>query len=78
MSDTEERVIGIVSGVFRRPKEEISRQTKFTEDLHAKSIDIVALLAALGSEFGLKISSQEVQSNQSVGQAIDYIEKNKK
>lgn len=74
MNDTQERVFGVVASVFKVPKDQVSRGTKFTDDLHAKSIDIVALLAALGGEFGFRISSQEVQSNQTVGQAIDYIE----
>lgn len=74
MKDTEERVFEIVSQVLKIPKEMVSRETKFTDDLHAKSIDIVALLAAIGGEFGIKVSSQEVQSNQTVGQAVDYIE----
>jgi acyl carrier protein len=71
---TEERVIKIVAEVFKMPAEKISRETKFTDDLHAKSIDVAALLAALGGEFGMSVSAQEVQSNQTVGQAIDYIE----
>ncbi len=69
-----ERVIKIVSDLFKIPPEKITRETKFTDDLHAKSIDIIALLAALGGEFKMTISSQEVQSNQTVGQAIAYIE----
>lgn len=69
-----ERVVKIVSEIFKVPPEKITHDTKFTDDLHAKSIDIIALLAALGGEFKITISSQEVQSNQTVGQAIDYIE----
>ncbi len=69
-----ERVIKIVSDLFKIPHDKITYETKFTDDLHAKSIDIIALLAALGGEFKMTISSQEVQSNQTVGQAIAYIE----
>ncbi len=69
-----ERAVKIISEIFKVPPEKITRETKFTDDLHAKSIDIIALLAALGGEFKMTISSQEVQSNQTVGQAIDYIE----
>lgn len=69
-----ERVVKIVSEIFKVSPEKITRETKFTDDLHAKSIDIIALLAALGGEFKMTISSQEVQSNQTMGQAIDYIE----
>lgn len=73
-SSVTERVVKIVSEIFKVPPEKITRETKFTDDLHAKSIDVIALLAALGGEFKMTISSQEVQGNQTVGQAIDYIE----
>lgn len=69
-----ERVVKITSEIFKVPPEKITCETKFTDDLHAKSIDVIALLAALGGEFKMTISSQEVQGNQTVGQAIDYIE----
>ncbi len=71
----EKKTIEIVSGIFGVAPGKISRETRFTEDLHAKSIDVIALLAALEGEFKIKIPSSEVQANQTVGQAIDYIEK---
>lgn len=70
-----DRVIRTVAGIFRIDPKKISRETRFVEDLHAKSIDIIALLAALGGEFKIKVSPGEVQGNQTVGQAIDYIER---
>jgi len=69
----EERVKKIIAGIFRIDENKITRETKFVEDLHAKSIDTIALLAALEGEFNLKIPSQEVQANKTIGQAIDYI-----
>lgn len=71
---TEKRVAKIVGGIFGIAPGKINRQTRFTDDLHAKSIDIIALLAALEGEFKIKIPAPEVQSNQTVGQAIDFIE----
>lgn len=69
----EERVKTIIAGIFGIEEKEITRETKFVEDLHAKSIDTIALLAALEGEFNIKIPSQEVQANKTVGQAIDYL-----
>jgi len=69
----EERVKKIIAGIFRIDENKITRETKFVEDLHAKSIDTIALLAALEGEFNLKIPPQEVQANKTIGQAIDYI-----
>lgn len=69
----EEKTIDIVAGIFGVLPEKISRQTRFIEDLRAKSIDTMALLAAFEGEFGIKIPASEIQGNQTVGQAIDYI-----
>jgi acyl carrier protein len=71
----EKKTIEIIGGIFGVAPGKISRGTRFTEDLHAKSIDIIALLAALEGEFKIEIPSPEVQESQTVGQAVDYIEK---
>lgn len=69
----EERVKKIIAGIFQTDENKITKETRFVEDLHAKSIDTIALLAALEGEFNIKVPSQEVQANNTVGQAIDYI-----
>ncbi len=69
----EERVKKIVAGVFRIDENKITPQTKFIEDLHAKSIDTIALIAALEGEFNIKIPPQEVQGNKTIQEAIDYL-----
>lgn len=69
-----EKTKKIISEIFSKNVNEISEETSFISDLHAKSIDTIALLAALEGEFKIKIPSQEVQGNQTVGQAIAYIE----
>jgi acyl carrier protein len=71
----ETRVKKIIAGLFRINQKKISRKTKFIGDLHAKSIDIIALIAALEGEFKISIPPGEVQANKTVGQAIDYIER---
>jgi acyl carrier protein len=74
-SSLENRARKIIAGIFRIDESKITRETKFIDDLHAKSIDTIALIAALEGEFNIKIPSQEIQANQTVGQAIDYINK---
>lgn len=71
--DIEERTIEIIADIFDTPREEIDRETEFVGDLNAKSMDIVALLAALEGEFGFYISAADVQRNETVGQATDWI-----
>jgi len=73
--EIDEKVKRIVADVFRKKPSEIRDETDFVKDLHAKSIDIMALLAALEGEFNIHIPSYEVRENNTVGKAIAYMKK---
>ncbi len=70
----EEKVIGIVSDQLDVPKEEISRESSFVDDLKADSLDIVELVMALEDEFDVKIPDEDYDKIKTVGNAITYIE----
>ncbi len=70
--------------VFERVKEvlveqlgvdesQITEAASFQEDLDADSLDLVELIMELEDNFGVKISDEDAQSIQTVGQAVDYI-----
>jgi acyl carrier protein len=70
--------------VFERVKEvlveqlgvdesQITEAASFQEDLDADSLDLVELIMELEDQFGVKISDEDAQSIQTVGQAVDYI-----
>jgi len=71
--EIEEKTIKIIAQIFNKQPSDIKRETNFTEDLQASSMTILALVAALSGEFGIKISPSDVQENKTVGQAIDWI-----
>jgi acyl carrier protein len=71
---TEEKVTGIVSEQLSVPKEEISRQSKFVDDLKADSLDVVELVMAFEDEFGISIPDDDYEKIQTVGDAVDYID----
>ena len=73
--EIEKRALKIIADIFKTQPVKIKRDTKFTGDLHAKSIDTVALIAAFNGEFNIRIPVAEVQQNQTVGSAIDYLVK---
>lgn len=52
---------------------EITMQTSFTDDLEADSLDLVELIMALESEFGLSIEDQEIENIKTVGDVVNYI-----
>ncbi|GAB5442745.1 MAG: acyl carrier protein [Fuerstiella sp.] len=70
----EEKVISIVSDQLDTPKEDISRESSFVDDLKADSLDIVELVMALEDEFEIKIPDEDYDKIKTVGDVINYIE----
>lgn len=75
MASVEERVIQIVAEQLGVPKERITRDTSFVNDLGADSLDTVELVMELEEEFDINIPEDAAEKIQTVGQAIDHIEK---
>lgn len=74
--DIEAKVKAIVAEQLGVDQAEISRQTSFVNDLNADSLDTVELVMEFEDEFDMSIPDEEAEKIQTVGQAIDYIEKN--
>lgn len=71
-----EKIKKIASEIFQKDQKEISEETKFISDLHAKSLDVMALLASLEGEFKIKIPPFEVQGDKTIGSLISYVARN--
>jgi acyl carrier protein len=59
-------------------EEEVTPDASFVDDLGADSLDTVELVMALEEAFDIEIPDEEAEKIQSVGQAVEYIKKNKK
>jgi len=71
VSDITDKVISIVGEQLDVPREEITRDSSFVDDLKADSLDIVELVMALEDEFEVKIPDED--KIKTVQDAINYI-----
>ncbi|HEX4129443.1 MAG TPA: acyl carrier protein [Pirellulales bacterium] len=75
MASVKDRVIDIVAEQLGVSKEQVTPETSFVNDLGADSLDTVELVMELEEEFDINIPDDAAEKIQTVGQAIDYIEK---
>lgn len=75
MADCAQRVFDIVADQLGVDKEKIAPETSFVNDLGADSLDTVELVMELEEEFDINIPDDVAEKIQTVGQAIDFIEK---
>jgi acyl carrier protein len=75
VASVKERVIDIVAEQLGVSKEQITAETSFVNDLGADSLDVVELVMELEEEFDINIPDDAAEKIQTVGQAVDYIEK---
>src|SRR5262249_58171234 len=74
-ASVEERVIEIVCENLAVSKDQVNRNTAFIEDIGADSLDIVELIMELEEQFEITIPDDQAEKIKTVGEAIDYIQK---
>src|SRR5207249_10494362 len=68
-----ERVKEVLTEQLGVEEGDITEEASFQEDLDADSLDLVELIMELDDPVGIKISDEDAQKIQTVGQAVDYV-----
>lgn len=75
MSSIAERVQKIIVDKLGVDSSEITPEASFTNDLGADSLDTVELIMEFEKEFDIAIPDEQAENIQTVGHAIEYLEK---
>ncbi len=76
--DIQQKVKDIIVEQLGVDAEQVKPEASFVNDLGADSLDTVELVMALEEAFDMEIPDEEAEKIQTVGQAVDYINKHKK
>jgi len=78
MSEISEKVRKIIIDKLGVDGSEVTNEASFTNDLGADSLDTVELIMEFEKEFDVSIPDEQAENIQTVGQAVDYLEAQKK
>ena len=72
-AEIETRVKKVLAEQLAVDEQQVVPDARFAEDLNADSLDLVELIMELEDQFGVKISDEDAQKIETVGQAVDYV-----
>ena len=78
MSEIESKVKEIIADKLGVDEADVKPEASFTNDLGADSLDTVELIMEFEKSFNITIPDDQAEKIATVGDAIPYIEKNKK
>ena len=70
-----EKQQAIIADVLNVPKDDITPETTFVDDLGADSLDIFQIIMGIEEEFDIEIDNDEAEKISTVQDAVDQIKK---
>ena len=74
-NDLQSKVESIIVEKLGVDESDIARDASFTDDLGADSLDTVELIMEFEKEFDITIPDEDAENIITVGDAVDYLEK---
>jgi len=73
---TFEKVRDMIAAQLQMDAASITRESRLVEDLRADSANVMVMILELETEFGLEVEDEVILNLKTVGDVVDYIEKN--
>ena len=70
-----EKLQAIIADVLNVPKDDITPETTFVDDLGADSLDIFQIIMGIEEEFDMEIDNEEAEKITTVQDAVEQIKK---
>lgn len=70
------KVASVIANHFEIEEDKVTDTMRIKEDLNADSISVMEFVLELEENFSTEISDEDAEQIQTVGAAVDYIEKN--
>ncbi len=67
------KIIERAAQLFKRNPGELRADTKWVEDLNAKSVNYVQVIAVLETEFDVQINFMEFRRKKTLGEAAEFV-----
>jgi len=68
-----EKIIQRAAEVFKKDPGELSANTSFVEDLKAKSVNLVQIIAILEDAYDVQINFMEFRRKKTLGEAAEFV-----
>ncbi|MCL2204661.1 MAG: acyl carrier protein [Defluviitaleaceae bacterium] len=70
-----EKIREVIAEQMNVPKEKITPETSFKDDLNADSLDLFQVITELEDIFGMQFSTEDAEKIKTVGDAAEYVKK---
>lgn len=70
-----EKLQAIIADVLNVPKDDITPETTFVDDLGADSLDIFQIIMGIEEEFDIEIDNEEAEKITTVQDAVEQIKR---
>lgn len=68
-----EKIIKRAAEIFKKDPAELGEETKFLDDLQAKSVNFVQIIALLEDDYDTEINFMAFRRNKTFGEAADFV-----